>query len=349
MNLHEDATWTPTACATLYGVSRSRKIILWLVAAPLLVIVLLTVAWAADGWASSDKVARNVTLAATPVGHESPEELDASVQELADQLPSTVVEIDAGDFTLTTTAGELGIGIDEQRTVERVMDIGRDDPLPVRPVRWLQGWFGERSADVVLTVDAEQLSDTLIALAGDRRTEPVEPSLNATVESVSLVPGTPGQELTVNDVVTALPQTLGDIDEPIEIEVDLTVTQPTVSDESVAALADQANQVTAGAITLNAGGASTEVEGPTFRPAFGLAIDGDTPRLTMQAEPVAEILADEVPGKANATNVRFDISSGVPTPVGGEDAQVCCTEEAPEKIVEALLAGQTSVDLPTRG
>ncbi len=348
MNLHEDATWTPTACATLYGVSRSRKIILWLVAAPLLVIVLLTVAWAADGWASSDKVARNVTLAATPVGHESPEELDASVQELADQLPSTVVEIDAGDFTLTTTAGELGIGIDEQRTVERVMDIGRDDPLPVRPVRWLQGWFGERSADVVLTVDAEQLSDTLIALEGDRRTEPVEPSLNATVESVSLVPGTPGQELTVNDVVTALPQTLGDIDEPIEIEVDLTVTQPTVSDESVAALADQANQVTAGAITLNAGGASTEVEGPTFRPAFGLAIDGDTPRLTMQAEPVAEILADEVPGKANATNVRFDISSGVPTPVGGEDAQVCCTEEAPEKIVEALLAGQTSVDLPTR-
>ena len=348
MNLHEDATWTPTACATLYGVSRSRKITLWLVAAPLLGIVLLTVAWAADGWASSDKVARNVTLAATPVGHESPEELDASVQELADQLPSTVVEIDAGDFTLTTTAGELGIGIDEQRTVERVMDIGRDDPLPVRPVRWLQGWFGERSADVVLTVDAEQLSDTLIALEGDRRTEPVEPSLNATVESVSLVPGTPGQELTVNDVVTALPQTLGDIDEPIEIEVDLTVTQPTVSDESVAALADQANQVTAGAITLNAGGASTEVEGPTFRPAFGLAIDGDTPRLTMQAEPVAEILADEVPGKANATNVRFDISSGVPTPVGGEDAQVCCTEEAPEKIVEALLAGQTSVDLPTR-
>ena len=162
------------------------------------------------------------------------------------------------------------------------------------------------------------------------------------------MPGTPGQELTVNDVVAALPQTLGDIDEPITIDVELTTTQPKVSDESVKALADQANQVTAGAITLNAGGASTEVEGATFRPAFGLAIDGDTPRLTMQAEPVAEILDDEVPGKANPTGVRFDLPGGVPTPVGGEDAQVCCTEEAPEKIVEALLAGQTSVDLPTR-
>ena len=348
MNLHEDATSTPTACATLYDVSRSRKIILWLVAAPLLVIALITVAWAADGWASSDKVARNVALAGTPVGHQSPAELDESVQELAAQLPSTVVEIDAGDFTLTTTAGELGLGVDQERTAERVMDIGRDDPLPVRPIRWLQSWFGERSADVVLTVDAEQLSTTLVALEGDRRTEPVEPSLSATPEAVSLVPGTPGQELTVNDVVAALPQTLGDIDEPITIDVELTTTQPKVSDESVAALADQANQVTAGAITLNAGGASTEVEGATFRPAFGLAIDGDAPRLTMQSEPVAKILDDEVPGKANPTGVRFDLPGGVPTPVGGEDAQVCCTEDAPDKIVTALLAGQTSVDLPTR-
>jgi vancomycin resistance protein YoaR len=348
VNLHDNATCWATACATLYDVSRSRKIILWLVAAPLLIIALITVAWAADGWASSDKVARHVTLAGTPVGHESRDELDASVEQLAEELPSTTVEIDAGDFTLTTTAGELGLGVDQQRTVDRVMDIGRGDPLPVRPVRWIQSWFGERSADVVLTVDAEQLSTTLVALEGDRRTEPVEPSLNATVEAVSLVPGTPGQELTVNDVVAALPQSLGDIGTPITIDVELTTTDPQVSDEAVQALADQANQVTAGAITLNAGGAATEVDGPTFRPAFGIAIEDGTPRLTMQAEPVAKILDDEVPGKANPTGVRFDISGGVPTPVGGEDAQVCCTKDAPEKIVAALLAGQTTVDLPTR-
>ena len=193
MNLHEDATSTPTACATLYDVSRSRKIILWLVAAPLLVIALITVAWAVDGWVSSDKVARNIALAGTPVGHQSPEELDDSVQELADQLPSTVVEIDAGEFTLTTTAGELGLGVDQERTADRVMDIGRDDPLPVRPVRWLQSWFGERSAEVVLTVDAEQLSTTLVALEGDRRTEPVEPSLSATPRRSAWCPALPAR------------------------------------------------------------------------------------------------------------------------------------------------------------
>ena len=60
--------------------------------------------------------------------------------------------------------------------------------------------------------------------------------------------------------MAALPQTLGDIDEPITIDVELTTTQPKVSDESVKALADQANQVTAGTITLDPqaiGGAMT--------------------------------------------------------------------------------------------
>ncbi len=346
--MHEDATCTPVACATLYGVSRRRKIILWVVAAPLLVVALITVAWSADSWASSDRVARNVTLAGSPVGHHSAAELDTSVEQLAADLPATQVEIDTGDFTLTTTAGDLGLSVDAARTASRVMDIGRDDPFPLRPLRWIQSWFGEHRAEVVLDVDSEQLAETLIALEGDRRTEPVEPSLDPTVDKVSPVPGTPGQELTVNDVISALPRTLGDVARPISIDVDLTTTPPKVSDESVAALADQANQVTAGSITLSAGGNATEVDGAAFRPAFGLSIDGDTPSLTMQAEPVAKILSEEVPARANPTGVRFDVAGGVPVPIGGEDAQVCCTPDAPQMIVTALLAGQTTVELPTR-
>ncbi len=141
------------------AVSPLRKSVLWIAAAPLLVVALVTTAWAVDGWLSTDRVARNVTLAGTPVGNETPDELDRSVDELAAELPSTTIEIDAEDFTLTTTAGDLGLSVDRDRTVERVMEIGRGDPLPVRPVRWLQSWFGERSADVVLTIDSEQLAE----------------------------------------------------------------------------------------------------------------------------------------------------------------------------------------------
>ncbi len=348
MNLHEDATPDPRACATLYGVSASRRTAIWVVAAPLIIIALVAVVWAADAWASGERVARNVTLAGTPVGHDTPDELDAAVQELADRLPETAVEIDAGEYQLTTTAGALGLGVEQQKTVEQVMSVGRDDPLVLRPLRWVTRLVGGRSADVSLTVDSEKLAATLVELQGEHRSEPVEPALEATTEAVTMVPGKPGQELTVNDVVRALPSQLGDIDESIHIAVEPTVTQPEVSDESVSALAEQANQVTAGKVTLNAGGATTEVEGAQFRPAFGLSIDGSSPSLTMQADPVAKVLADAVPGRSNPTRVRFDVVNGVPTPVGGDDAEVCCTEKAPEIIVQSLLAGQTTIDLPTR-
>ena len=293
-------------------------------------------------------MARNVTLASVPVGNQTPAELQATVEELAADLPDTEVVIDAGDFSLTTTAGELGMSVDVDRTIEEVREESQDGPLPTRPVRWVQSFFGEREVDAVLAVDVEQLAATMVSLEGDRRTVPVEPSLEATTEAVKLVPGTPGTELTVHDVVAALPQHVDDVSEPITIAAEQTITEPAVSDESVAALAEQANSVTAGTITLETGGATNEVDGSEFRPAFGLAIDGDTPRLTMQPEPVAEILSKNVPAKPNPTGVRFDIQGGVPVPVGGEDAAVCCTEDAPETIVAALLAGETTIPLPTR-
>ncbi len=348
MKVHRGCHVAAPRCATLYTVSKQRKIVLWVVAAPLGVIALLMIAWGVDSWASSDRVARNVVLAGTPVGRDTPEELRDTVEEMAGELPATPVTITGESGELVTTAGALGLTVDVDRTVQNVEDVGSDVPFPVRPIRWLQSWFGERDVDLRLDMDAEQLAPALVELQGERRTEPIEPSIQATEAGVALVRGTPGTQLTLTDVVAALPQQLDHLGDPISIQVEPTVTPPSVSDESVAALVDQANAVTAGNITLLAGGASTEVEGAQFRPAFGLVLEGTTPRLTMQPEPVAEILASEVPARANPNNVRFDIGGGAPVPVGGEDAQVCCTEDAPDRIVQALLAGETSVELPTR-
>jgi len=329
-------------------VSKGRKITIAVVAAPLVVIALVAAAWGVDTWRTGDDVVRNVTVAGTDVGGSSDGELDDRLAEIAVDLPSTPIRIDSGDFTMETTAGELGLSIDTDATAEEVQRLGRSDPLPTRPVRWLRAMFNGRSADVVLRVDVEQLSATLIELEGEHRTTPVEPTLTVNEEAVALVPGSPGTEVTVNDVVTALPRSLGDIGEPIEIEVGQTVTEPAMSDQSVQAVVDQANSVTGGTVTLDAGGKKIEVDGKAFRPAFGLAVEGNTPRLTMQAEPVAAILQEKAPTDRNPTGVRFDIVGGVPTPVGGEDAQVCCGEDAPQRIVEGLLAGQTEIALPTR-
>ncbi len=317
-------------------------------AAPLVAIAMVTTAWAVDDWQDGASVARNVELAGDPVGGFSPAELERSVRRLADELPGTEVHLELGEDVLRTTAGEMGIEVDAEATLRRVQRIGSSDPLPTRPVRWLRAIFSPRKAEVAVVVDSERLAAALRKVEGDRRSEPVEPTIQAG-ETVEAVEGTPGRRITVNDVVRAIPRTLDDVDEAIVISVEQTEIPPRTRDEVVAALVEQANEVTSGTVTLVAGGKSYEVEGQRFRPTFALGADATgEPALTMDAEAVAALLDEVVQRPTNPTGVRFEIRGGTPVPVGGQDVEVCCADGAELAIVQGLLTGETTIELPTR-
>ncbi|UDY36937.1 VanW family protein [Dermatobacter hominis] len=334
--------------------SRPRKVLVGVIAAPLIVIALVASAWAVDAAVlNRDAVVRNVELAGEPVGGMTKAQLTTAVEAMAEDFPSTEVTIDAGDVHLTSTAGELGMSIDVDRSVARAWDVGRDDPLPTRPVRWLGSVMSPRTVDAAVTLDGAALTQQLAALEGDKRSDPVEPSMTANEEGVALVPGKDGIELTTNSVAAALPSGVSDLGAPIAIDVQRAVTKPKMTDQSVQALVDKANQVTTGKVELSAAGKAFEIEGKDFRPAFAVVVGGTpeapTPQLTMNADSVAKLLAANMPaGSGNPTGVRFAIQGGVPVPQPGQDAQVCCGPEAPQKIVDALLAGTTKIDLPTR-
>jgi vancomycin resistance protein YoaR len=334
-------------------VSGPKKALIGVLVAPLVVIAVLAAAWGVDAALHRDDVMRNVELAGQPVGGMSRVALRKQVEQVGARLPDTPVKIDAGDVTLDATAGALGLSVDTARTVDQVWEVGRSDPLPTRPVRWFGSFFSPRAAPAHVDVDAGVLTAALATLEGDKRTKPVEPTMSADESGVKLVAGTDGREITTNSVVKALPLTLGEVGKPLAIRVDRTVTKPHLSDQSVQALVDQANKVTDGKIKLTAGSQTFEVAGKDFRPAFAVAVDGSadapTARLTMKPDVVAQILSKNAPpGAGNPTNVRFDIRGGQPVPVAGQDAQVCCDPDAPDKIVQALLAGQTEVALPTK-
>ena len=140
-------------CATLVAVSGAKKVLIGVVAAPLVVIALVASAWGVDAAVNQDQVARNVDLAGTPVGGLSRSQLRTKVADLGTRFPATPVEIRAGDLTLTTTAGALGLSVDQQVTLDDVWNQGRSDPLPRRPVRWLASVFSARAAGVSLNID----------------------------------------------------------------------------------------------------------------------------------------------------------------------------------------------------
>ncbi|MGB3411585.1 MAG: VanW family protein [Microthrixaceae bacterium] len=328
--------------------SKRRKITMWLVATPLVIIVLIVAAWGIDTWRNGDDVARGVTVAGKDVGGQSPSELRSSLEELGSKLPSTKVAIDVEDRTMETTAGELGLTLDVDSTSRTVMNLGRHDSIPSRPVRWVESFFTNRQAKVAVKVDGDQLARKLVELEGDKRTDPVEPKIEAGEDGVKVIPGTNGTSVTVRDLVDALPSTLGDVTKTIRIRVDSTETPPQISDEQVQAIVDEANRTTDGELTFEVGSKKLKIDGKEFRPAFRLAVQGKTPALAMDGELVEKVLTQHAKTSANPTGVKFDIVNGVPTPVGGTDAEICCGAEAPKLIVDGLLAGKTTIALPHR-
>lgn len=334
--------------------STPRKVLVGVIAAPLVVIALIGAAWTVDVAAlNRDGVARNVKVAGTPVGAKTKAELTTAVQAAADSFPDTPVRIDAGDVQLNTTAGALGLSLDVAATVDAAWNVGRSDPLPARPARWVGSLVSSDDVHAAVTVDQTKLGAALRTLQGDKRSEPVEPSMNATADGVALVPGKDGIDLTAASVTAALPRGIARFGEPITVAAKRATTKPKMSDQSVQALVDKANHVTTDKVTLVAADKTFTIAGKEFRPAFAVTAGGTpaapVPKLTMNADAVAKLLAANMPsGSGNPTGVRFDIQGGVPVPVAGKDAQVCCGPDAPQKIVDGLLSDQTKIDLPTK-
>ncbi|MGI9642380.1 MAG: VanW family protein, partial [Acidimicrobiia bacterium] len=328
--------------------SRSRRRWPWLLAIPVVLLGLLLAAWAIDGAMNGDDVARNTELAGTPVGGMDAEELAGAVDDLATELPETEVVIDTGDLTLESTAGALGIDIDPDATTEVVLETGDTEPLWKQPFEWAGSFITPRAADVVVSVDEETTTATLAELEGEDRLAPVEPTLVIADGAAALSPGVDGVELTVADVASGLPTSLGDVNEVIAVSTQRSVIPPQLEDSQVQPLVDQANSLRDRTITVTAGEQSIELAGTSLIDGVSVIDVEGLPRLTVSEEVIGQQIAAQSGINANPTGVRFTAGGGGLVPTPGRDVAICCGEGATDAIIDALLAGQTEVSVPTR-
>ena len=334
--------------------SPSRRTLL-VAAAPVTVVALLFAAWGVDVAAQGDSAPRNTELAGNPVGGQSPAQLKESAALLAMTFSSTPVRLQNGDDVLTETAGNLGLSVDQEAAVAAAQ-AGDEGFVLLRPFRRLGSLVRTNDLPLPLTVDRATLAPALAKLEGERRVPAVEPTLDATKDAVKMVPGTNGKELTTESVAASLPASVESVNRPISLKVRQTVLRPTMTDPQVAALAEQAQKVTEGDITLKAGSSTVKVPGKEFRPAFVLVPKDAThpePELTLDQAKITKLVQTQVTGGpardgggANPTGVRFTVQGGVPVPVAGRDAVACCGPQAPQLIMDGLLKGQTTIEVP---
>ena len=310
---------------------------------------MLTALWAILGPDDGrTTVVGNVTLAGDDIGGESGAKLDASLARLDDSFASTPVDIVTPDFRIESTAADLGLSIDIAATKRSALAVGRTDAGPLGPLRWAKSFVSDRTAPVTLRVDRAKATAAITTAEGDRRTAPVEPTMQVTADAITMQPGVPGKALDIDEILAAAPEGLTKIGKAIVIDAEQRETPPATTDADVKAVVDRANEVASRPLTVKYDSTSTEIKGEDLRQGFRLDTSAATPKLGLDAAYVATLLAERLKTPSNPTGVRFDVVNGVPTPVPGTDAVVCCDDKAPADMVAALLDGKTEVTLGTR-
>jgi vancomycin resistance protein YoaR len=318
-----------------------------LAAAPVLALVLLIVAWAIDTAALSGQVRRNVEVAGRPVGGLGEASLPEVMNSIAKEVAARPVRITSGDKTYETTAGEIGLALDEKATSEAALDVGRDDALPLQPFSWLGSFFTPRDVEVQYTVSGPTATAKMTELQGADLTPPRNPTIKLGPQGWALVPGIPGQGIDTDTLIDMLPAAAAESRTgAIEVKVDSAAVAPNFTDQQARDLADQANEMTANGLELTAAETTKTVPAALLRTWIGPTNANGKLGLAINKAAVDKALpgvfADVL---ARAKDAQIVLGANGPSVIPSEQGVSCCGGESAQRIWKALSDGQPGAEL----
>jgi vancomycin resistance protein YoaR len=257
------------------------------------------------------------------------------------------VRITSDDKVYETTAGEIGLALDEQATSDAALDVGRNDHLFMQPFSWLRSFFTPRDVDVRYTVSGPTATTRIVELQGADRTAPRDPTITLGQEGWAVVPGTPGQGLDTETLIDELPDAAAESRTgTIEVAVGSAPVAPTFTDAQAQEQADRANQMTANGLQLTAAGTTRTVPAAQLRTWITPTAEGGELGLAINKEAVDKALpgvfADII---APAQNARIVLGANGPTVVPSQQGVSCCGAGSAEQVWKALSDGQPGTEL----
>lgn len=323
---------------------RAGFIALW---STLGVLVVLFAGWAIDSAVHSGEVMRNVSISGREAGGLDETELRGVVDGLAAEEAARPVVIETPKGTLETTAGEIGLAMDADATVQRALDTGRDTNVVAAPFVWFGALFTGHSAPLAYTVDDTRTTAAMAGLDAANLTPPTEPSVVYLEGQLVALPGQDGTGLDL----TPLPDLLVEGargDDPITITLTTTTRRPTFTDENVQQVAREADELAAKGLTVNVGGKSTAIETETLRSWMrsAPAPDGSQLVLTVDATSISEDVTAAVGSVGTPpTELSWHVNGGSVSYTEGTPGTTCCAPDSADRVVNALRSGQNQVDL----
>jgi vancomycin resistance protein YoaR len=319
----------------------------WVIAlVPVLLVVALVVAWALD--TSSGAVDRNVRVESTDVGGVTEDELPARIAEVAERYASRPVDIVTRDRTYSTTAGEIGLTVDERATIAEVLAVGDDTPLFARPFEWAVSLFSTHDVAPSLRVDEATAAVTMTDLEGNDRIPPVEPSVELTDAGFEVVPGQTGQGIDHREVVSRLVSAAEDAEgDLITVEVEPRRIRPRGSDDDAAEAAARAEQLTSEPLELRTDAGSSTVPVDELRQWVVLATSDDgAVQVDLNRKKVVRSLRDQFTDiESQARSASFEVADGQVRIVPAVLGQRCCADTSADRIINALQNDRRRVRL----
>ena len=331
----------------------ARRLFLGALGAVAVLVVLVGVAWALDTRGTDGQALRNVSVGGRDVGGMDRTGVARVVADLARRYKITPVEVEAPGGGFSVAPEELGLTVDEDATVEAVLEEGRDGGALARAWGWATGFIDPRDAPVTVAVDELSVHEA-VAEKDRTRTPPTEPSFKVENGSLVAVPGKPGRGIDPAGVVAAIPEAarkgtpfvVGVVRGPVPPRFDLA--QARRAAEAGEAATDAVLEVTVAGqpASLSSGQLRKWLRAePTDT---GLQVVVDTEAATAD---LAELLPDV---GAPPVETTFTVVDNVPQIVPGQLGAACCAPEAGVeigKVIHARLAGTAPggpLALPTK-
>ncbi len=305
--------------------------------------------WALD--VHDRNVARNVTVAGRPIGGLSPEKLTAALANLNAEYQSIKIHVKTENGPLDTTAGELGIGIDVNRTFAAAIAVGHRGPVLPRAWNWAGSILGgDINVKIPIVVDNTKFVATVSQLEQISLKPPTEPTVTLNNDDQFVVtPGIPGIGLDIAALLSSVPRELPGTAKgftPLELTAKRLVINPKFSDATAKTLADQANTVATTSLTIEVNGLAKTINPHRVRTWLMPVIGPDTAALGINNDLISKQLSSIFDSAAEpGNNARaFIDDTGQVAFKEGTTGHGCCAE-APSLILNALV---TKRETPTK-
>ena len=175
-------------------------------------------------------------------------EAAAALEEWFTYDESAIFTFRYGDEVWQLTAGDLGVRLDVDSTVDQAMVVGRDENPLLNVVKQASVWFGGRAVSPMIYYDQNVALEHLTGIAGQINRPPVDATLQLNGILVETTPAQMGWTLDIQASLRQLESIIVRMDTGAEIPLSVVETAPLVTD--VEAAAARARAAVSGPITL---------------------------------------------------------------------------------------------------